>query len=101
MRDSNGAVSSTYDYDAYGTLQRGSIGVNMAYRFTGQEFACPAILFCGNFDVNLYNFRARNYDSDLGIFYATGPARENFAPGMFISKTPPIANLGKNHIIHR
>jgi hypothetical protein len=47
---SNGAVSSTYDYDAYGTLRRGSIGVNMAYRFTGQEF---------DFDVNLHDFRAR------------------------------------------
>jgi RHS repeat-associated protein len=53
-----------------------------------QEYTCPTILFCGNFDVNLHNFRARNYDDSIGMFYATDPAGSTTSPYGYARQNP-------------
>jgi RHS repeat-associated protein len=79
---------SYYNYDVYGKLGRSTVNVNIPYRFTGQEFACPATLFCGNFDMNLHNFRARMYDDSIAMFYAVDPAHSTFSPFGYALQNP-------------
>lgn len=77
--NTSGTVQSTYDYDSYGSLRRSTINTDIAYRFTGQEF---------DSEVGIHNFRARMYDSELGMFYATDPAREGTSPYGYVSNNP-------------
>jgi len=79
---------SYYNYDVYGKLGRSTVNVNIPYRFTGQEFACPATLFCGNFDMNLHNFRARMYDDSIAMFYAVDPAHSTSSPYGYANQNP-------------
>ena len=64
--DEDNSVSTRYDYSPYGSLIfPSSIGEEAHYRFTSQEY---------DPETDLFNFRARMYDSHLGIFYAGDPA---------------------------
>jgi RHS repeat-associated protein len=65
--------------DVYGKLWRSSNNVQVAYRFTGQELDLMS---------GLYNFRARQYDGDIGIFYAADPANASTSPYGYVSGNP-------------
>ncbi len=84
----SGVVSSTYDFDAYGKLGRSTINTDIKYRFTGQEF---------DVESGLHNFRARNYDSDLGMFYASDPAGEHIR---FSKLTRNVSLSRYYHLLH-
>src|SRR6266480_1181706 len=61
----NGAVNSTYRYDAYGMpIQAEGNGTN-PYRYTGQAYDAPS---------GLYYYRARYYDPATGRFLSPDPA---------------------------
>jgi RHS repeat-associated protein len=72
-------ANSYYDYDVYGKLRRSTENVQTRYRFTGQELDLMS---------GLYNFRARQYDGDAGIFYAADPANSSFSPYGYVSGNP-------------
>jgi RHS repeat-associated protein len=78
---STGSQYSTYDYSPFGTLMRSSINGDVRYRFTGQEY---------DSETALYNFRARLYDDELGIFYAVDPAGQDFSPFSYAGNNPII-----------
>ncbi len=60
---------------------RTSINGDVDYRFTGQEF---------DEETGLWNFRARLYDDELGIFYAVDPAGQNFSPFSYAGNNPVL-----------
>jgi RHS repeat-associated protein len=76
-----GTYYSTYDYSPFGSLMRSSINGDVVYKFTGQEYDNEAVL---------YNFRARLYDDELGIFYAGDPSGQNFAPYSYAGNNPVV-----------
>ncbi|HOJ08630.1 MAG: RHS repeat-associated core domain-containing protein [Ignavibacteriota bacterium] len=76
-----GSYYTTYDYSPFGSLMRATINGDVDYRFTGQEF---------DSETALYNFRARLYDDELGIFYAVDPSGQNFAPFSYAGNNPII-----------
>lgn len=78
---STGSQYSTYDYSPFGSLMRATISGDVIYRFTGQEF---------DSEFGLYNFRARFYDDELGIFYAVDPSGQNFSPFSYAGNNPII-----------
>ncbi|KAB2847476.1 MAG: RHS repeat-associated core domain-containing protein [Ignavibacteriaceae bacterium] len=78
---STGTQYTTYDYSPFGSLMRSSISGDTDYRFTGQEFDSGTAL---------YNFRARLYDDELGIFYAVDPGGQNFSPFSYAGNNPVI-----------
>jgi RHS repeat-associated protein len=78
--DTTAAVANSYyDYDVYGKLRRSTENVQTRYRFTGQELDLMS---------GLYNFRARQYDGDIGIFYAADPTNSSFSPYGYVSGNP-------------
>jgi RHS repeat-associated protein len=78
--DTTAAVANSYyDYDVYGKLRRSTENVQTRYRFTGQELDLMS---------GLYNFRARQYDGDIGIFYAADPANASTSPYGYVSGNP-------------
>jgi RHS repeat-associated protein len=64
LTDTNGTVSDSYVYDAYGTLLRHSANVNNTapndYLYAGEQF---------DSDLELYYLRARYYNTDTGRFW--------------------------------
>lgn len=56
-------------------------GIGVKYQFTGQEY---------DDETGLWNFRARLYDDELGIFYAVDPAGQNFSPFAYCGNNPVI-----------
>ncbi len=60
-----------YDYGPYGNVLRASsTSYASRYLFTGQEY---------DIETNLYNFRARLYDTTTALFYAVDPVRQTFS----------------------
>lgn len=72
---------TTYDYSPFGSLMRATINGDVDYRFTGQEY---------DSETGLYNFRARLYDDELGIFYAVDPSGQNLSPFAYCGNNPVI-----------
>jgi RHS repeat-associated protein len=64
--NSAGIAVARFDYDPYGKLDSSYVSQDLVYRFTGQELD----------ELGLYNFRARMYDPEIGLFYAVDPARQ-------------------------
>jgi len=60
LTDSNGAVTDTYDYDAFGNLINATGLTPNNYRFAGEQF---------DFDLSLYYNRARYYNPTMGRFW--------------------------------
>jgi RHS repeat-associated protein len=58
-----------------------SVSADVAYKFTGQEF---------DGETGLWNFRARMYDDELGMFYAYDPAAQGFSPFGYANNNPII-----------
>jgi len=78
---STGSQYTTYVYSPFGGLMRATINGDVDYRFTGQEY---------DGETALYNFRARLYDDELGIFYAVDPSGQNFSPFSYTGNNPVI-----------
>ncbi len=78
---STGSQYTTYDYSPFGSIMRAAINGDVVYKFTGQEF---------DSETGLYNFRARLYDDELGIFYAVDPSGQNFSPFAYTGNNPVV-----------
>lgn len=78
---STGTQYSTYDYSPFGDLMRATVNADVRYRFTGHEY---------DYETGLWNFRARLYDDELGIFYAVDPSGQNFSPFSYCGNNPVI-----------
>jgi RHS repeat-associated protein len=79
LYDESGVAVTVYEYDAYGKCIGRVENTQAQYRFTGQEFEVES---------GLHNFRARPYDDDGIIFYATDPANQNYAPYSYCLGNP-------------
>lgn len=79
LANGSGQMQSYYDYDVYGTLCRSSITTDISYRFTGQDYDMLS---------QLYNYKARLYDSGPGIFYAADPAHSTTSPYGYVGGNP-------------
>jgi RHS repeat-associated protein len=55
----NGAVAQSYTYDSFGNLTNSSGSLTNFFRYTGREFDTES---------NLYDYRARYYDPNIGRF---------------------------------
>jgi len=78
FKGSNQLVS-WYSYTTYGDILNSYINTDIAYKFTGQEY---------DNETNLWNFRARLYDSGIERFYASDPAGQGFAPYSYCGNNP-------------
>ncbi|CAF4644528.1 unnamed protein product, partial [Rotaria magnacalcarata] len=69
----NQEVVAAYDYLPYGNLirQYGIPQVQIAYRYTGQEW---------DEETGLYNYHARLYDPAIGRFYQIDPQEQYASP---------------------
>ena len=87
LNNSN-SPQSWYSYTPYGGTWQSTVsgGAGVAYEFTGQELEQGG---------DLYNFRAREYDPALGIFYASDPAGQDFSPYMYVGGNP-VTRIDKN-----
>jgi len=81
VNGANGEVVNYFDYTPYGNTMRVGGGIGVKYQFTGQEY---------DDETGLWNFRARLYDDELGIFYAVDPAGQNFSPFSYAGNNPII-----------
>jgi RHS repeat-associated protein len=81
FKGSNQLVS-WYSYTTYGDILNSYINTDIAYKFTGQEY---------DNETNLWNFRARLYDSGIERFYASDPAGQGFAPFAYCGNNPVMS----------
>jgi RHS repeat-associated protein len=80
LNNSNNPVS-WYSYTPYGRIWQSSVSEDVAYKFTGQELDNESMY-------GLYNFRAREYDPVMGIFYASDPADQTFSSYGYVNGNP-------------
>jgi len=59
LADSSGALTDTYDYEAFGTLLKSDGLTDNDYRYTGEQFDTP---------LSQYYLRARYYNQGIGRF---------------------------------
>ncbi len=78
FNEANSVVTS-YDYMPFGNIMRSSVNTDVSYQYTGQEY---------DTELSLHNFRARLYDSDLGMFYAVDPAGQGYSPFAYGMNNP-------------
>lgn len=72
LSDTSGAITDTYDYDAFGNLLAHTGTAANDFLFTGQQYDA---------NVGFYYLRARYYQSDTGRFTALDPfAGDPYAP---------------------
>jgi RHS repeat-associated protein len=79
LYNESGGTESVYEYDAYGKVFGRLENTQAMYKFTGQEYETES---------QLHNFRARMYDDDAVIFYATDPANQTNAPYSYCVGNP-------------
>jgi RHS repeat-associated protein len=79
--NSSNQVDSKYNYSPFGRIMYSSVSTDVAYKFTSQEF---------DDENGLYNFRARMYDAELGMFYAYDPAMQGFSPYGYCGNSPAM-----------
>jgi RHS repeat-associated protein len=79
MTDVNGGLTARYDYDSYGEVASAYENVDLKYKFTGHEFETEA---------GFWNFRARMYDSKIGLFYSGDPAHQTNSPYGYAGGNP-------------
>ncbi|CAM4795199.1 unnamed protein product [Rotaria magnacalcarata] len=77
----NQEVVAAYDYLPYGNLirQYGIPQVQIAYRYTGQEW---------DEETGLYNYHARLYDPAIGRFYQIDPQEQYASPYKYAGNSP-------------
>jgi len=81
LLDENGNVMAFYDYAPFGNIMRFDENVEVAYRFTGQEYDAES---------GLHNYRARLYDSDLGRFCAMDAAGQTPSRYLYAGNNPVL-----------
>jgi RHS repeat-associated protein len=64
LTDSTGTTAKSYAYDAYGTILESPGTVEQPYTYTGREL---------DSETGLYHYRARSYESRLGLFLQKDP----------------------------
>jgi RHS repeat-associated protein len=70
MTDASGKVVQTYEYDSFGNLKDLKNRIKQPYSYTGREY---------DRETNLYYYRARYYDAQVGRFVSKDPI--SFAGG--------------------
>ncbi|XP_049537623.1 uncharacterized protein LOC125952280 [Anopheles darlingi] len=78
----NGEVVAAYDYLPYGQIFRRygtDFDGQISYLYTGQEW---------DEDIELYNYRARLYDPDIGRFYQMDPKEQYATPYVYAGNSP-------------
>jgi len=65
----------------YGKIYQSWVNPDIKYLFTGQELEIDQAS-------GLWNFRARLYDNEIGLFYAIDPAGQTFAPYSYCAGNP-------------
>lgn len=81
MLDEGGSIQAMMDYLPYGGVIPDSYGNTglLCYRFTGQEY---------EEELDLYNYRARFYDTTIGRFYSTDPQSMYGSPYSYCGNDP-------------
>lgn len=83
IKDHLGSVrligSDRHGYLAYGAHTSSTGTAHGNYTYTGQE---------RDQELDLFNYRARMYDEEEGIFYATDPARQYHSPYSYVGGNP-------------
>jgi len=64
ITDSVGTVINSYDYDSFGRIEASVEGIANPFTYTGREFDAES---------NLYYYRARYYDPQIGRFLSEDP----------------------------
>ncbi len=72
-------IINLFDYLPYGQMMRRQDISSTQYLYTGQEYDSES---------DLYNYRARLYDADLGRFYQTDPAGQYPSPYTYVGNDP-------------
>ncbi|XP_050089069.1 uncharacterized protein LOC126573179 [Anopheles aquasalis] len=78
----DGEVVAAYDYLPYGQIFRRygtDFDGQISYLYTGQEW---------DEDIELYNYRARLYDPDIGRFYQMDPKEQYASPYVYAGNSP-------------
>ncbi|TAK51092.1 MAG: RHS repeat-associated core domain-containing protein [Bacteroidetes bacterium] len=95
MNGTTGAGVAYNAYNAWGELMASQTSPDVRYKYTGQEYACPARFLCGNAQTGIYNYRALMYDEELGRFYAIDPVENSlwragvgFSPYNYAANNP-------------
>ena len=95
LNGSDSLIAEWNDYLTYGgTVSQ--VNPDVHYRYTGQEQD-------NDISGNLYNYRARFYDGELGRFLAADPAHQYYSPFTFVGNNPvrfvdPTGMLGGNDL---
>jgi RHS repeat-associated protein len=76
-----GNVVAQYDYDPYGEIVNSNENVDIKYLFTGHEHETEG---------GYWNFRARMYDSKIGLFYTLDPAHQGSSPFGYAAGNPTM-----------
>ncbi len=74
-----GDLVAQYNYEPFGSILQSEATEEVRYLFTGQEYDSES---------GLHNFKARLYDSDTGVFFATDPAEEFASPYLYTNGNP-------------
>ncbi len=77
--NSQGVNVTSYNYDAFGNLMDSVVSEDISYQYTGQEF---------DDEIELHNFQARFYDSDLMRFMSVDPEEQYASPYLFCGNNP-------------
>jgi RHS repeat-associated protein len=62
-----------YEYDPYGKIVEQEFNPELKYLFTGQELESEIS------STSFWNFRARMFNSEIGLFYAPDPAQQGYS----------------------
>ncbi len=89
LTNSGGAISESYKYDAFGTLQNGAANPATNYLYTGQQFDTLT---------QLYNLRARYYNSFDGRFLTQDTATIKLEGPLELNRYGYVANNPVNLI---
>ena len=80
--NSSGNMLCRYEYDPYGKVVNAQESPDPRYKFTGQELERDFST------TSFWNFRARQFDSEIGLFYAPDPAHQFWSSQGYVAGNP-------------
>jgi len=80
--NSSGTAVSRYEYDPYGKIVDSYVNAEGKFLFTGQELETSFS------STSFWNFRARGYDSEIGLFHAVDPSGQGWSPMGYVLGNP-------------